>query len=195
MIKTFKISPDAFAQLAIQLAYYRMFGTLRATYEPLSMRAYRHGRTETVRVVSSASKSWVESMDNLEMIPSEKYTLLLQASQAHVGYIKQAAKGQVCDRHLWGLRQCLNKDESLPLIFQDPVYWRTCNWHISTSNLSNDLFDGWGWGEVVPDGLGVAYSTNTNVLLYNVTSARGFAKGKILWSFFFFFFTMMLLCV
>ena len=138
MIKTFKISPDAFAQLAIQLAYYRMFGTLRATYEPLSMRAYRHGRTETVRVVSSASKSWVESMDNLEMIPSEKYTLLLQASQAHVGYIKQAAKGQVCDRHLWGLRQCINTNESLPKIFQDPIYWRTCNWHIST--FLNDCF-------------------------------------------------------
>ena len=47
---------------------------------------------------------------------------------------------------------------------------------VSTSNLSNELFDGWGWGEVVPDGIGVAYSTNRDVLLFNVTSARGFAS-------------------
>jgi hypothetical protein len=29
---------------------------------------------------------------------------------------------------------------------------------------------------VVSDGLGVAYSTNSNVLLYNVTSGRGWSK-------------------
>jgi len=176
MIKLFKISPDAFAQLAVQLAYYRMFGTTRATYEPLSMRSFRHGRTETVRVVSSESKKWCESMNTTSKTAAERLALLRTAGNAHVSYIKNAAQGRACDRHLWGLRKCIGADEELPAIFKDPVYWSTCTWHISTSNLSNDLFDGWGWGEVVPDGLGVAYSTNSNVLLYNVTSARGFAN-------------------
>ena len=176
MIKKFKISPDAFAQLAVQLAYYRMFGTTRATYEPLSMRAFRHGRTETVRVVSNASKAWCESMDVTSTSSNQKLHLLRQAGNAHVTYIKTAAKGNACDRHLWGLRKCIGPNETMPLIFQDPTYWKTSTWHISTSNLSNDLFDGWGWGEVIPDGLGVAYSTNSDVLLYNVTSARGFSQ-------------------
>ena len=176
MIKSFKISPDAFAQLAIQLAYYRMFGVLRATYEPLSMRSYRHGRTETVRVVSNESKAFVEAMDNTHLTGHQLVHLLRAAGTQHVKYIKTAAKGKGCDRHLWGLRQCILPNEEMPAIFKDPLYWSTSNWHVSTSNLSNDLFDGWGWGEVVSDGLGVAYSTNSNVLLYNVTSGRGFAK-------------------
>jgi carnitine O-acetyltransferase len=159
------------------LAYYRMFGTIRATYEPLSMRSYRHGRTETIRVVSNESKKFVESMDNTSLTLKERVTVLKEAANQHVKYIKSAIKGDACDRHLWGLRKCIQSNESVPLIFQDSTYWSTCNWHISTSNLSNDLFDGWGWGEVVSDGLGVAYSTNSSVLLYNVTSARGFSKS------------------
>ena len=175
MIKSFKMSPDAFAQMAIQLAYYRKFGTQRATYEPFSMSAYRHGRTETVRVVSSESKVFVETMCNRSCSSIERLAALRSAAAQHVKYIKSAAKGNVCDRHLWGLRKCIRPGESLPEIFKDPTYWRTCTWHISTSNLSNDLFDGWGWGEVVPDGLGIAYSTNSEVLLFNVTSCRGWS--------------------
>jgi carnitine O-acetyltransferase len=175
MIKSFKMSPDAFAQMAIQLAYYRKFGTQRATYEPFSMSAYRHGRTETVRVVSSESKTFVEAMCDRSSSNSERLVALRAAASQHIKYIKTAARGDACDRHLWGLRKCIREGEDLPGIFTDPTYWRTCTWHISTSNLSNDLFDGWGWGEVVPDGLGIAYSTNSEVLLFNVASCRGWS--------------------
>ncbi len=180
MIKGFKMSPDAFAQMAIQLAYFRKFGCLRATYEPFSMRAYRHGRTETVRVVSVEAQAFCAAMQDAARSPAERLHLLRQAAAAHVAYIKKAAAGKACDRHLWGLRKCMQAgDGPTPAIFQDPVFWRTSTWHVSTSNLSNDLFDGWGWGEVVPDGLGVAYSTNSDVLTFNVTSCKGWAADFV----------------
>lgn len=37
-------------------------------------------------------------------------------------------------------------------VFQDPVYSRSKHWRMSTSHLTHEMFDGWGWGEVVPDG-------------------------------------------
>lgn len=37
-------------------------------------------------------------------------------------------------------------------VFQDPVYARSKYWRMSTSHLTHEMFDGWGWGEVVPDG-------------------------------------------
>ena len=46
LIKKFKMSPDAYAQMAIQLAYYRLKGTVRATYESAQTRKYLAGRTE-----------------------------------------------------------------------------------------------------------------------------------------------------
>ncbi|KAF9212750.1 Carnitine O-acetyltransferase mitochondrial, partial [Podila verticillata] len=33
-------------------------------------------------------------------------------------------------------------------------------------------FDGYGWGEVVPDGYGVAYMVNENNLSFNVASMK-----------------------
>ena len=40
------MSPDAYAQMAIQLAYYRLKGTVRATYESAQTRKFLAGRTE-----------------------------------------------------------------------------------------------------------------------------------------------------
>ena len=135
------------------------------------MAAYRHGRTETIRVVSSESKVFVQSMCDANVSEAQRLAALRSAASQHVKYIKTAARGAACDRHMWGLRKCIRPGESLPAIFADPTYWRTSTWHVSTSNLSNDLFDGWGWGEVVPDGLGIAYSTNSDVLLFNLHHA------------------------
>ena len=64
-----------------------------------------------------------------------------------------------------GLSMLVGDNEKTPSIFTDPLYWKSKTWHLSTSNLSDELFDGWGWGEVVPDGLGIAYSTNKDMLL------------------------------
>jgi carnitine O-acetyltransferase len=61
-IKKFGVSPDAYAQMAIQLAYYKMYGVSRATYESAQTKKYRYGRTETCRSVSVESVAWVKAM-------------------------------------------------------------------------------------------------------------------------------------
>lgn len=48
-IKTCGISPDAFIQIALQLAYYRDANCFVQTYEASMTRLYLCGRTETVR--------------------------------------------------------------------------------------------------------------------------------------------------
>ena len=60
-IKDSNISPDAFAQLAIQLAYYKLLGRCDATYESASTKQFLHGRTETVRSVSNESVAFCKA--------------------------------------------------------------------------------------------------------------------------------------
>ena len=48
-IKENKLSPDGVLQMCFQLAHYRTFGHLGATYESASTSAFKHGRTETIR--------------------------------------------------------------------------------------------------------------------------------------------------
>jgi carnitine O-acetyltransferase len=63
-IKTFKASPDAWAQLVKQLAFHKMFGRPGVTYESAQTRKYQLGRTEVIRSASSESKAWAEAMLN-----------------------------------------------------------------------------------------------------------------------------------
>jgi carnitine O-palmitoyltransferase 1 len=60
--KECKTSPDAFVQMALQLAYYRDIGKHHLTYEASMTRLFREGRTETVRSCSIESSNWVKAM-------------------------------------------------------------------------------------------------------------------------------------
>lgn len=64
LIKKFGVSPDAYAQMVIQLAYYKLYGTCRATYESAQTKKYHWGRTETCRSVSNESVAWVKAMED-----------------------------------------------------------------------------------------------------------------------------------
>lgn len=49
ILRSHKFHPEAFTQIALQLAYYRMHGKPAPTYCTASTRQYYHGRTETCR--------------------------------------------------------------------------------------------------------------------------------------------------
>lgn len=68
---------------------------------------------------------------------------------------------------------CLQDNEELPELFVDPAYNLSCHWTLSTSQIPTDYFEGYGWGEVVPDGFGVAYMVKDNRLHFNVTGLCG----------------------
>lgn len=63
-MKTCKLSPDAFIQMALQLAYYRDAGKFSLTYEASMTRLFREGRTETVRPCTIESSAWVKAMED-----------------------------------------------------------------------------------------------------------------------------------
>ena len=63
-VKKCKTSPDAFIQMALQLAYFRDIGRNHLTYESSMTRLFREGRTETVRSCSVESCEWIKSMNN-----------------------------------------------------------------------------------------------------------------------------------
>ena len=57
------------------------------------------------------------------------------------------------------MKQTLKEGESVPAIYSDPLFRRSSNWVLSTSAVFSKHFGPYGWGEVVPEGFGVAYMT------------------------------------
>lgn len=162
LIKQFKCSPDAYVQMTIQLAYHKMFGKNRPTYESAAVRRFQQGRTETCRSVSDESVAFCNAMANPELSNEQAIKLFREAINAHVQYISDASDGHGVDRHLFGLKKCVKEGEKLPDIFQDPTYSYSSSWYLSTSQLSSEYFNGYGWSQVIDEGFGIAYMINEN---------------------------------
>lgn len=64
----------------------------------------------------------------------------------------------------------LKEGEELPALYQDPTFAHSGNWILSTSQLSSEYFAGWGYGEVVDEGYGLAYAVNNRTLRFTITS-------------------------
>ena len=58
----------------------------------------------------------------------------------------------------------------MPELYEDPINAKSSNWVLSTSQLTSEFFEGWGYGEVVDEGYGLAYSVNPRSLRFTITS-------------------------
>ena len=107
-IKAFGVSPDGWAQMIVQLAYARLLKSLGqkrqgGTYEAATTRKFLKGRTEAIRVVSSESDAWVESMDEPHASRDTRLNLFKAALKKHGGWARMAGNGLGVDRHLIGM--------------------------------------------------------------------------------------------
>lgn len=159
-ITDMKMSPDAFVQMAIQAAYYGLYGKCESTYEPAMTKTFLHGRTEAIRSVTSQSLNFVENFFSTNASAPDKLDALRSALKAHTNITRECSKGQGQDRHLYAL-ECvwdrLYKGEKKPQIFTD-AGWKTLNnTVISTSNCGNPALRLFGFGPVVSNGFGIGY--------------------------------------
>ncbi|KAJ1859767.1 hypothetical protein LPJ73_001700 [Coemansia sp. RSA 2703] len=144
-----KVSPDAFAQLALQLTYYRIHGKFASVYETASTRQFLHGRTETVRSLSSESADFMRIMCDRASSSIDKYEALVRASKKHQILLRDASAGNGIDRHILGLRMAYHRLDPLPgekpltdqekeaieNFFNDPILAKSTNFQLSTSGL------------------------------------------------------------
>lgn len=172
LIKKFKASPDAFVQMLIQLAYYKCFGVCRPTYESAATRRFQLGRTETCRSVSVESVDFVKTFEDPNATNEQKIAAARKAFNGHVKYITDASAGKGVDRHLFGLKKLLEPGQEVPAIFQDPFFSYSGSWYLSTSQLSSEYFNGYGWSQVIDQGFGLAYMINENSIQVNIVSKK-----------------------
>ncbi|XP_041853520.1 carnitine O-palmitoyltransferase 1, liver isoform isoform X1 [Melanotaenia boesemani] len=182
LIKKCRTSPDAFIQIALQLAHYRDKGKFCLTYEASMTRLFREGRTETVRSCTVETCDFVRSMIRDET-REERLRLLRVAAEKHQNMYRLAMTGHGIDRHLFCLyvvSKYLGEDsEFLKEVLSEP-------WRLSTSQTplqQVELFDlvnhpeyvssGGGFGPVADDGYGVSYIiVGEDLINFHISSKR-----------------------
>mmetsp|Transcript_7017 Transcript_7017/g.11043 ORF Transcript_7017/g.11043 Transcript_7017/m.11043 type:complete len:627 (-) Transcript_7017:96-1976(-) len=177
-IKGLKVGPDAFCQLAMQLAFYRIHSKLAPIYEACSTRRFLHGRTETIRSCTVEGAAFFRTMQDPGASAEDRHSALLEAATQHQKVAADCAGAMGVDRHLLGLRLLVKDQAAMPSIFKDPAYAKTCRWQLSTSNLSVDELESWGFGEVVPEGYGIGYSIQKDRAQFMINCKEDGAFGS-----------------
>jgi hypothetical protein len=194
-IKQFKMSPDAFLQMALQLAYYRDAGKFCLTYEASMTRLFVGGRTETVRSCTTEAANFVKAMEDSTVSNKERLRLLRVATDRHQALYMHAMMGKGVDRHLFCL-YVMSRYHEMESQFLDKVLGEP--WRLSTSqtptqqtgriDFNRDAFrvtSGGGFGPVAKDGYGVSYIIPGDYLFYfhvssfkssSMTDSRKFAS-------------------
>ncbi|MDS9470689.1 choline/carnitine O-acyltransferase [Sporosarcina pasteurii] len=174
-IKRMRLSPDAFFHMALQIAQYRTFGTLKSVYEPVSIRHFKEGRTECARATSMEKWALVQALENKDHHDNELYALMRTASDAHSNRIHDCRTGFGVERHMFGLEQVyLQYGENLgvkelPAIFKDEGYKTLREDFLSTSGMAYDNVKSRIFGPVVQGGFGIAYILLDHSISINIS--------------------------
>ncbi|KDQ57097.1 hypothetical protein JAAARDRAFT_35697 [Jaapia argillacea MUCL 33604] len=164
-----KLSPDAYIQMALQLAWYKNQGYFTAVYETALTRIFKHGRTETIRSFTTESRAFVLGMMDPSTSPIARFRLLQRAVQSHVALTRQAATGQGIDRVLMAM-SVMDVHQACQL-FKHPLFKRSQEWKLSTSGLSaGHLFRGTGFGAAYHDGYGINYLAGPEIIKFGIES-------------------------
>ncbi|XP_068191401.1 carnitine O-acetyltransferase [Antennarius striatus] len=169
--KAHNLSPDAFIQVMLQLAYHRVYRRCCSTYESASLRMFRLGRTDTIRSASSASAAFVKTFDDPRKQNTEKVDLMVKAIKAHRSYTNMAISGQAIDRHLLGLKMVAVEEKmTLPEVFTDTAYAKALHFQLSTSQVPSKTDCVMCFGPVVSNGYGVCYNPMDDHINFAVSS-------------------------
>jgi len=170
-IKSQKLSPDSYIQMAIQFAFYRLHNVAGAHYETASTRKYLHGRTETIRSCSLESVEFAQTMLSSAASPTQKLMALKKAVNGHKDYTLQALNGFGVDRHLLGLKlTALGHGLPVPPLYSDPGYLKSLHMRISTSQVAVKSDGFMIYGPLVEDGYGCCYNPRPNDIKFGTTS-------------------------
>jgi len=177
-IKSLKYSPDAFLHLALQLAQYRTFNTLRSTYEAASTRAYLNGRTECNRPISMEVLNFIKAFEDNETDISTLKELMSNSCAKHSKRIKDCLGSKGVERYFFAMKNMytLFSNEldlkEMPEFFNDKGYKELTYSFISTSRIESKYFDLGGFGPVVPDGYGFWYNLLENQIDMNLITRK-----------------------
>jgi carnitine O-acetyltransferase len=181
LITANNLSPDSFVQQAIMVAYYKLYGKVVCTYEPVLTKQFYHGRTEAMRSATPQAKKLCQVWFNKKSSKHDKLDALRRATFEHSRQVTECSCGYGVDRHLYSLK-CIARRIGIntPAFFESEA-WKALNHTVlSTSNCGNPALRLFGFGPVVADGFGIGYIIKDYGLSFSVSSKHRQTRRYVL---------------
>ncbi|XP_063703911.1 choline O-acetyltransferase-like isoform X1 [Culicoides brevitarsis] len=195
-IKSCQTSPDVFVQLALQLAYFKLYGFLVSTYESASTRRYLLGRVDCIRSASSEALEWAKAINqdeapNVPLESDHEDDMMRETKRVHFTiYTKDHVRelfrcaaarqteimiknimGRGVDIPLLGYREASKELEGrVHEMFTDESYKIANCFLLSTSQVACSTNSFMGYGPVTPRGYGCSYNIHQNEIIFCISS-------------------------
>ena len=169
------VNPDAFVQISLALAEYRITGSWQNISESISMRQFYQGRTETASTITPEEKQFIEAFaaGARDAATRQLFNQAVTALAARMNLIQQ---GFGIDSHLLGLVTMMSQyggkaafpdaDE----FFHSPFLNQLVNDFFSTVRLPTDLIDTFVSSPASPNGYTIGYSPLKNQIALSVSA-------------------------
>jgi carnitine O-acetyltransferase len=182
--KRLRISPDAFVQMAFQLAHKRARGYVGATYASVATQHFRHGRTEAMRVVTPEAVRFVAAMDDPGMSRQARRTAFREAAEQHVARAAQCRAGQAPEQHLWELQLIQRRRGAALGVPEPPALYASPGWltmredYLSTSSTpSSPNIRYGGFGPTSSRCIGIGYMVYPGRLKLHLSASRAASEA------------------
>ncbi|KAJ8681333.1 hypothetical protein QAD02_017120 [Eretmocerus hayati] len=170
-IKSRKLSPDSFIQIAMQCTFYKLHRRPPAHYESAALRRFDKARTECIRSTSNESVHFAKIMSEDRESSIKKRDAMMAAVNAHKKIATEAATGEGVDRLFFGLKMIAKEENiDLPNFFTDVGYSRSTSFTLTSSQVAYKSASFMCYGPVVPNGYGCCYNPRVNDILFACSS-------------------------
>uniref|UniRef100_A0A3B4Z959 Carnitine O-acetyltransferase-like n=1 Tax=Stegastes partitus TaxID=144197 RepID=A0A3B4Z959_9TELE len=166
VLKAHKMSPDAFIQMAIQLAYYRMYQRCCASYEAASLRTFRDGRVATISTTTSASAAFIKAFDDPKKQVGKEAKFKLSGQDVE-GHLKVLAL------------QAVEEKISMPDIFTDVSYHKFLDYRLSTSQVPSRAGCLPYAGPATPNLYDMCYYHTSDKIIFVVTACHSCKENNV----------------
>lgn len=183
-----RTSPDAFVQMAFQLAHKRARGFVGATYESISTRHFRSGRTEAMRVVTPEVMRFVDTMDNKRAAEATRRAAFRAAADMHMERTKECQAGHAPEQHLWQL-QLIQRRRGATLgapgplaLYDSPGWLEMRDDYLSTSSTPSPNVQYGGFGPTGSRCIGIGYMLLADRFNLHLSAPRPVADELLLFT-------------
>ncbi|XP_076453722.1 choline O-acetyltransferase-like [Babylonia areolata] len=174
MMKGWGLSPDAFIQLALQLAYYRIHHRPSVAVEYVSKRCHPLGRLDNVRSTTPQALQFLRHMDSSDVSPSDKLQWLKEASDAHTHQVKEVMWSYSTHSHLKALQYTAHQfNYPVPPFFLDTSYRRAFQFHVNSSQVPHEDEMYMCYPSEAIDGYSCPYIPHHDHVNFNILSMPG----------------------
>lgn len=174
-LEALHVSPDAFFQLVLTLAQYRLTGGWHRLNEPVSMRHFYQGRPESLNTLSTSAKQFVTDFASGQRDAAIRQSFN-QAITQHTAAIQKVQEGNGTDQHLLGLQTMMNAHggkAAFPVaaeLFDSDVYQQLTTNFFATASVACDIIDNFSFAPLDPSGYGIYYGILPEKVLLTVSA-------------------------